>query len=132
MIWPSFFEGYQIWNWLNEEVWGGFYYRTCTQNFTDVKAVEVGVQFVRDISIQDFIIEGDSLVVYNALCGNTSPPSSVAAVVSGIKVLCGFMYCVEFSHTRRQGNRLAHLLAKHAIGIVDFHAWMKENPCFIE
>ena len=42
------------------------------------------------------------------------------------------MYYVEFSHTHRQGNRSAHLLAKHAIGIVDFHAWMEENPYFIE
>lgn len=37
-----------------------------------------------------------------------------------------------FSHTRRQENRPAHLLPKHAIGIVDFNAWMEENPCFID
>ena len=99
---------------------------------TEAKAVEAGVQFVRDIGIQDVILEGDSLTIVNALCGNTSPPSSMAAVVAGTKVLSGYLSRVEFSHVRRQCNRLAHLLAKHATGIVDFIAWLEENPCFIE
>ena len=99
---------------------------------TEAKAVEVGVQFARDIGIQDCIIEGDSLTIYTALYGNTSPPSAVAVVVSSIKVLCGAIRGVEFSHTRRQCNRLAHLLAKQASGISDFIAWLEENPCFIE
>ena len=30
------------------------------------------------------------------------------------------------------GNKPAHLLAKHAISIVDFMVWMEENPYFLE
>ena len=55
------------------------------------KAVEAGVQFAKDIGIQDVILKGDSLTVLNALCGNTSPPSLVAAVVAGIKVLSCYL-----------------------------------------
>ena len=98
----------------------------------EAKAVEAGVQFAKDIGIQDVILEGDSLTVLNALCGNTSPPSSVAVVVAGIKVLSCYLRQVEFSHVRRQCNRPAHLLAKYASGIVDFMAWLEENPYFIE
>ena len=98
----------------------------------EAKAFEAGFQSARDVGIQDFIIEGDSLVLYNALCGNTPPPASVAAVVSAMKMMCGDLYCIDFSHTRRSGNRSAHLLAKHALCIVDFIAWMEENPDFIE
>ena len=98
----------------------------------EAKAFEAGFQSARDVGIQDFIIEGDSLVLYNALCGNTPPPASVAAVVSGMKMMCGDRYCIDFSHTRRPGNRPAHLLAKHALCIVDFIAWMEENSCFIK
>ena len=47
----------------------------------------------------------------------------MAAVVLGIKVLNGYLSYVEFSHVCRQCNRPGHLLAKHAIGIVDFIAW---------
>ena len=91
---------------------------------TEVKAVEAAVQFARDVGVQDCIIEGNSLITYNALSGNTSPPSSVAAVISGIRVLSGFL--------RRQCNRPAHQLAKHVTGVVDFIVWLEENLCFIE
>ena len=39
---------------------------------------------------------------------------------------------VQFSHVKRKGNTLAHLLAKHACGIVDFLVWIEENLCFLE
>ena len=89
----------------------------------EVKAVEAAVQFARDIGVQDCIIEGDSLITYNALSGNASSPP-VAAVISGIRVLSGFLRRVEFSHVRRQCNRPAHQLAKHATGVVDFIVWL--------
>nr|XP_023929349.1 uncharacterized protein LOC112040689 [Quercus suber] len=69
--------------------------------------------------------------IVNALCGLSPPPSSVASVISGAIALCGLFRQVEFSHIRRQGNTPAHLLAKHALGIVDYIAWMEETPCFL-
>lgn len=47
------------------------------------KAVEFGLQFVKDMMIQDFILEGDSLTLMNALNEISPPPSSVATVVYG-------------------------------------------------
>ena len=82
--------------------------------------------------IQDFILEGDSLVLVNVLKEVTPPPSSVAAIVySSLSSLHDFRQ-VELSHVCLQSNRLAYLLAKHAIGIADFSVWIEENPCFIE
>ena len=56
--------------------------------------------------------KGDSLVVYNALCGSSIPPSMIAPVVRGILMSRGPLDSIDFSHVKRQGNRLAHLLAK--------------------
>ena len=39
---------------------------------------------------------------------------------------------VSFSHVRQQGNRLGHLLAKQALGLIDLCALMEECPCFLE
>ena len=97
----------------------------------EAKAAEVALQFARDVGISDFIMEMDSQIVYNALCGHSSPPSVVASVISGAIGFCGLFRQVDFSHIRRQGNTPAHLLAKHARGIVDFVAWMEETPCFL-
>ena len=70
-------------------------------------------------------------MVYNALSGQSSPPSSVASVISGIHDFCGVFGRVDFSHIRRQGNKPVHLLTKHVVGIIDYLAWMEETPCFL-
>lgn len=58
-------------------------------------------------------------MVYNALCGHSNPPSSVAHVISGIIGNYGACSRIDFSHIRRQGNKPPHLLAKYALGIDD-------------
>ncbi|KAL0006036.1 hypothetical protein SO802_013597 [Lithocarpus litseifolius] len=68
----------------------------------EAKALEAGMQFARDVGIQDFILESDSLVLIRSLMGLSSPPSSVASVVQGLLEFCG-------------SNRPAHLLAKRFI-----------------
>ena len=95
-------------------------------------AYEQGLMFARDIGIHNFIIEGDSLIIHHALSEVSTPPSSVAAIIQGMQEMCKEFSGVMFSHVRRQGNQPAHLLAKHARGIVDFTAWIQENPCFLE
>ena len=98
----------------------------------EAKAVEAGINFARDIGIADFTVEKDSLVVYNSLSGQSDPPSLVAHVFSGILGMYGIGLQIDFSHIRRQGNRLAHLLAKYASNLDDYMTWMEENPCFLE
>ena len=84
-----------------------------------VKAFEVGLQFAKDMLIQDFILEGDSQVLVNALKDLSPPPSFVATLVYS-SVADSHDFCqVDFSHVRRQGNRPVHLLAKHDFGIAD-------------
>ena len=54
------------------------------------------------------------------------------SVIEGMHAICKDLCYVEFSHLRRQDNRLVHLLAKHALDIVDFIAWIEKNPYFLE
>lgn len=98
----------------------------------EAKAFEAGLLLARDIGIQDVILEGDSLVIYNALCEISLPPSSIASIVVGMMDLCKAFRRIEFSHVKRKDNRPAHLLAKYAVGIDDFLVWMEENLCFLE
>ena len=97
----------------------------------EVVAYEQGLLFARDIGIHNFIIEGDSLIIHHALSEVSNPPSFVAAVVQGMQEMCREFLGVMFSHVRRHGNQPAHLLAKHACGIVDFIAWIQKTPCFL-
>lgn len=66
------------------------------------------------------------------MSGHSDPPSSVAHVISGILGMYGACSWIDFSHIRRQGNKLAHLLAKYALGIDDYMTWMEKHPCLLE
>lgn len=98
----------------------------------EAKAFEAGIIFVKDVGVQDIILEGDSMIMYRALTELSPPPQSVASIVEGILEIVREFRSVQFSHTRRQGNIPAHILAKQASSIADFTVWIEENSCFIE
>lgn len=58
------------------------------------------------------------MIIHNALCEKSPPPASVEAVIAGMKELCKDFRRIVFTHVKRQGNRPAYLLAKHASSIV--------------
>lgn len=62
-----------------------------------VKAFGAGIHFAHDMGISEFILEGDSLIIFNALC-DQSPPSSIAPIVCGILSSVHGFRNVEFSH----------------------------------
>ena len=74
----------------------------------EAKAVEAGLLFTRDVGIRDFILEGDSLIIFQALSGHSLPPSSIAPIVFGLMSSTNDFHRVEFLHVR-QGYRLDHL-----------------------
>ena len=43
----------------------------------EAKAFEAGLQFAKDIGIQDFILEGDSLIIHRALSDLIQAPTSM-------------------------------------------------------
>ena len=86
---------------------------TAPMGAVEAKAFEAGLLFAKDVGVRDVILEGDSLVVYNALCNISPLPSSIASVVQGILDKSGDFRSVRYSHIRRQGNVPAHILAKH-------------------
>ncbi|XP_065639048.1 uncharacterized protein LOC136071544 [Quercus suber] len=89
---------------------------------TESKAIESGLLFAQDIGIWDIVVESDCLIMIQALKGTSAPPSVVSAVTQGILDLSMGFNRVEFSHVKRQGNKPAHVLAKHTLGITAFIA----------
>ncbi|XP_065630205.1 uncharacterized protein LOC136067819 [Quercus suber] len=46
----------------------------------EAKAFEIGLQFTKDLLIQDFVLEGDSLILVKALKELLPPPFAIAAL----------------------------------------------------
>ena len=63
-----------------------------------VKAFEAGIHFAHDMGISEFILVGDSLIIFNALYDQSPPPSSIAPIVCGILSSVHGFRKVEFSH----------------------------------
>ncbi|XP_023878480.2 uncharacterized protein LOC111990943 [Quercus suber] len=98
----------------------------------EAKALEAGLMLARDVGLQEVVLEGDSLSLINALCGIAPPPAFVEPIVMGVWDLCREFRRTAFSHVCRQGNKPAHLLAKHASYVADYICWIEEEPCCIK
>ncbi|XP_075665545.1 uncharacterized protein LOC142635234 [Castanea sativa] len=98
----------------------------------EAKAMEVAVQFAKDVGIREATFEGDSLIVSRAIQGTGDVPASIQNIVCGITQKFQCFRTAEVSHLKRQENAPAHLLAQHAVHVVDFFTWLEECPSFIE
>lgn len=92
----------------------------------EVKSVEAAAIFARDIGIQEVIFESD-----NVISGTEASPA-IANVISGMLQHMQFFCQVEVCHTRREGNKEAHGLAKYTQFIDDFVTWIEETPTVID
>ena len=72
----------------------------------------------KKIGIRRAILEEDSLAVIKAL-----EEDSLA-----VKVLAQNFEQLLYSHTKREGNVIAHSLVRHAIGILGLLVWIKDVP----
>ena len=100
---------------------------------TSVEMVEVlaargALCFAKDLGFNKVILEGDSEIIIKALNSGCPSSSSFGHIIKDIKVLSSSLRNVLFSHTRRQGNRVAHEMAKLACNFVQFQSWMEDVP----
>ncbi|KAK9984957.1 hypothetical protein SO802_034482, partial [Lithocarpus litseifolius] len=64
--------------------------------------------------------------------GEEEASSSIASLIYGVQVASNEFRNVNLSRVCRSGNLLAYLLAKYALDINDFSAWIEESPCFLQ
>ena len=99
---------------------------------TKAKVMEIRVTFTLEVGVRDVTFEGDSLVICNAIHDLTKAAPSVQNVVTRILKCVQDFHTFAFSHTKRQGNAPAHILAQHAVNVEDFVVWLEEFPGYIE
>ena len=68
------------------------------------KAVEIGMQFAKQVGLSNIITEGDTLIVSRALNHSSSPPASIDAVIMGISLASLEFHTVYFSHVKHIAN----------------------------
>ena len=95
-------------------------------------AAATALTFAKDLSFQRIILEGDSLEVIQALLEKIETLTPTGLLLEDVRSLSQNFDLLLYSHTKRDGNVVAHSLAKYALHIPDFLAWMEDVPPHIQ
>lgn len=106
------------------------------QNLSKVQSAEMvealvaqrAVIFAREMSLFDIIVEGDCLIVIQALLRFGPCPLLFGHIIDETKRLGEVLRSCMFQHVRRDKNRLAHNLAKKAVLFADPEVWVEDLP----
>ncbi|KAK9991820.1 hypothetical protein SO802_026805 [Lithocarpus litseifolius] len=94
----------------------------------EVMAATTALDFASDLGFQRAILEIDSLVLVKVLSDHTEFFSTVDLVLDEIGHKVNFFNELHYSHVKREGNIVAHILARHAIRVSDVVVWMEDVP----
>lgn len=84
-----------------------------------------------DTGFQHVLLEGDALMIVQAIKNPNTNLSSVGHILEGIKSLCGSFASCFILHVRREGNGVAHRLAKDAYLVDSHRIWMEDGLVWI-
>ena len=84
--------------------------------------------FTNDIGVRGVILEGDSLAVIKALREGEQPLSPTGPLLEHVGMYSQRFETVLYSHSKREGNSVAHSLARYVNSISDFLVWMEDVP----
>ena len=84
--------------------------------------------FAVDLGITTAVLEGDSDIVYKDLSSTEPSLAPHGHIIQDVKLLASSFSCIFFSHTRRQGNGVAHALARRVINSPNQNVWMDNIP----
>ena len=97
----------------------------------EAKAAECRVIFAWELGLREVIIEGDSQVVIHALSTEQPAPLSIQQLISGTKTWLPNFKSWKARFARRDCNKAAHLMARHAKEIEDCIILVEDTPPFI-
>ena len=90
------------------------------------------VVFAKELCLLSVIVEGDSMLVVQAVTNKRENLKLFGHVVKEIHGLCSSFTRISFQHVRREGNKLAHALARKAVLSTDTVVWVEELPTDLE
>ena len=95
-------------------------------------AARRAVRFATELCVFQVIIEGDCSRIIAALKGFGRCHTLFGHIIDEFKRIGGTLRSCLFQHVRREGNRLAHCLAKKAVLSADTDIWVESLPEDVE
>ena len=99
---------------------------------TETLAALCAVVFTKELSVFKVIMEGDCLKVVQALKARERCNTLYGTVIEDARLQGAAMQACHFQHVRREGNKLAHALARRAVSSADYDVWVEDLPSELE
>ncbi|XP_065630298.1 uncharacterized protein LOC136067864 [Quercus suber] len=93
---------------------------------TEVLAAWKALSFAHELGFQNVILEGDALHLIQALKSQKQSLCPLGLLVEDEKIYSSHFQRVLYSHVKRNSNRVAHNLVRHAISILNFQVWIED------
>ena len=99
-------------------------------SIVDVEALAAvrAVSFAAELGVSSIIIEGDSEEIIKAMRSEEESLSTYGHLIAAVRQIMDGFSSLSFTHTRREGNNLAHKLARHARSVSGYLVWMEDVP----
>ena len=105
--------------------------RVSSAEAAELVAAYEAINFAVDAGFRNFLLEGDNIGVMNAIRCNEDGLGSGGAIVADIVKACLSCASLSFCFVKREGNCVAHQLAKYARSILDFVVWLEDPPSWL-
>ena len=86
------------------------------------------LEFALELGIALVVLEGDSKVVTDALAEVDVSLFSYGLLNVDTKSLSLDFFQLRYFYVKREGNKVAHSLARHSITVFNFIVWMESIP----
>ncbi|KAK8713760.1 hypothetical protein V6N13_148970 [Hibiscus sabdariffa] len=118
----------------------GFIVAACTcphfgigdEFIAEVVACDKAVTFALELGFRSVQIEGDSLSVIKKLSSAMTDKSVISPILVDIKALSKAFDIITFSFLSREGNAVAHELARAGLQYSEPRYWIEEAPATVE
>jgi ribonuclease HI len=94
----------------------------------EASAARSAIQFAKDSGFTNIDLEGDSTSIVEAIQLTTPCSTIYGNLIEDIRHIARGLQSVQFLHVKREGNVMAHLLAKRAGINKPFETWMESVP----
>ena len=94
----------------------------------EARAATRALEFAREVGISAAVLEGDSLLVIKALETKDVGLAPFGLLIQDAYNFIPAFSLLSYSHTKREGNLVAHDLAKLAVTIPNCVVWMEDVP----
>ncbi|XVF67326.1 hypothetical protein PTKIN_Ptkin10aG0112100 [Pterospermum kingtungense] len=89
------------------------------------------MEFASTLGFRHIILKGDALSIIKSLNRADSDLSPIGCLIDEGRILTSCFHSCIVSHVNRQGNEVAHSLARYGLSVQDDVIWLEDCPSWV-